>query len=283
MPHFVSEQSYGKCNVRLTKLSRANNRHSIVELSADIQLDGDFDAAYTAADNRLVVPTDTMKNTVYVLAKQHDIPSIESFGQMLGKHFIDHFDHVTRATVHLSEQPWQRILVDETGHDHAFLASNSFRATAVVSADRDSVKTTSGIEDLTVLKTTDSGFSDFLKDGYTTLADTDDRIFGTTITAEWDYADDTADWSNCREIIRETLLKVFATHDSKSVQHTLYAMASAALDACDAVQSIKLQMPNQHRLLVDLTPFGLDNDNEIFVPTSEPFGMISATVERGAD
>jgi len=145
------------------------------------------------------------------------------------------------------------------------------------------VNTSSGIDGLTVLKTTDSGFSDFLRDEYTTLADTDDRIFATKITAQWDYADETVDWSDCREIIRETLLRVFATHDSKSVQHTLYEMASASLDACYAVQSIKLLMPNQHRLLIDLEPFGLDNENEIFVPTSEPFGMISATVDRGSN
>ena len=283
MPHSISRQSYGKCDVNLTQVSRDKNRHSIIELTADIELDGDFEASYVAGDNRLVIPTDTMKNTVYALAKQRGVACLESFGQILVKHFVDSFQHVSRAMARLSEQPWRRISVDGSEHPHAFIGGGSLRHIATVSSDRSSLEITSGLDGLTVLKTTGSGFSGFLKDQYTTLQKTDDRIFATTISSKWDYREQNADWTHCRQVVRETLLEVFATHESHSVQQTLYAMASAVLEACAALKSITLNLPNQHRLLADLKPFGLDNENEIFVPTSEPYGVISATVERGSD
>ena len=283
MPYFVSDQSYGKCALHLTKVSRTGARHSVDELTVDIELDGDFSAAYTAADNRLVVPTDTMKNTVYALAKQHDITPIESFGQRIGQHFIGAFDHVTRATARLTKQPWQRILVDGSEHDHAFIGTSVERETAIVSNDRQSLQITSGLDSLSVLKTTRSGFCGFLRDRYTTLEETADRILATTMTASWDSDRPDTDWTSCRRAVRRALVETFAEHDSASVQHTLYAMASAALDRCQNIQAITLEMPNQHRILVDLKPFELENVDEIFVATREPHGMISATVRRDSD
>ena len=176
MKHNITRQSYGKCQVNLTKVSRAGPQHSIIELTADIELDGDFDATYLAGDNRLVIPTDTMRNTVYALAKQRGVSAIESFGQILVKHFIDSFQHVSRATVRLSEQPWRRIAVDGSEHPHAFIGGDTMRHIATVSGDRSSVEIMSGLDGLTVLKTTGSGFSGFLKDQYTTLQETEDRV-----------------------------------------------------------------------------------------------------------
>ena len=283
MQHTITYQSYGKCQVNLTKVSREGPLHSIIELTADIELDGDFEASYRAGNNSLVIPTDTMKNTVYALAKQHGVASIESFGQTLVEHFIDSFAHVSRATVRLSEQPWRRIAVNNSEHPHAFIGGGSLRYLATVCSDRSSLEITSGLDGLTVLKTSGSGFSGFVKDQYTTLQDTDDRVFATTINSQWNYRDQHVEWPSCRQVVRETLLKVFATHKSLSVQQTLYAMAGAVLEGCTVVKSITLTLPNQHRLVVDLKPFGLDNDNEVFVSTSEPYGVISTTVERGSD
>ena len=80
--------------------------------------------------------------------------------------------------------------------------------------------------------------------------------------------------------IRETLLETFAHHQSKSVQHTLYAMGKAALDSNPEIDDINLSMPNKHCLLVDLSRFGQDNPNEIFVPVDEPHGNIQARLRR---
>jgi len=283
MTHSLSSQSYGKCGVRLTRVSRDGVEHSLVELTADICLEGDFDAAYTDADNRLVIPTDTMKNTVYALAKKRGVANIESFGRILADHFIDRFDHVRRATVHLSEQPWQRITIDGVASPHAFTGCSTERFHSTVTNDGQSVETKSGLTGLVVLKTTNTGFSGFLRDEYTTLPDVDDRIFATAISADWKYRVNDADWTQCRDVIRQALLQVFATHKSLSVQQTLLIMGSAAIDGCDAISEISLSMPNQHRLLVDLEPFGLENGNEVFVPTDEPFGLINGTVQRSTD
>ena len=282
MPHSISRQSYGKCAVPLTKVSRIGSRHSVVELTVDVELDGDFEAAYTMAANRLVIPTDTMKNTIYVLGKQHDIAGIESFGQHVVQHFINTFEHVTCATVRLTKQPWQRILVDGAEHDHAFMGRGVERETATVSSDRLALQITSGLDGLTLLKTTGSGFSGFLRDRFTTLEETADRILATTVTASWDSRPDT-DWTSCREVVRRALVETFAEHHSASVQHTLYAMASAALDECRTIQTITLEMPNQHRIPVDLEPFALESAGEVFAAASEPYGMIRATVGRDVE
>lgn len=277
----ITQHSYGKNQVRLTRVTRHNGQHSLIELTADIELEGEFESAYTEGDNHLVVPTDTIKNTLYALAKQKGVLGLESFGCSVVKHFLDHFQHVSHATIRLWEHPWTRIVVDGKSHPHAFCGSGGECFTAVVSGDRTDLRITSGIDGLAVLKTSGSGFRNFLKDPYTTMEETDDRILATTITADWNYRGTDNDWPACRRLVRTTLLEVFATHQSLSVQHTLYAMASAALDVCDELQSITLRMPNQHRILVDLKPFGLVNDNEIFVPTAAPQGMIQATVNRG--
>ncbi len=276
----IAQHSYGKNQVHLTKVSRHNGQDSLTELTADVELEGEFESAYMDGDNRLIVPTDTMKNTLYVLAQKNGVPSLESFGCTVVNHFLDCYQHVTHVTVRLWEHLWQRILVGGKSHPHAFCASGGECFTSVVSSDRAKLRITSGIDGLAVLKTRGSGFQNFLKDQYTTLEETEDRILATTITADWNYRDSASKWSACRRRIRETLLEVFATHQSRSVQHTLYAMASAALDVCDGLQSITLRMPNQHRILVDLEPFGLVNSGEIFVLTEAPQGIIQATVNR---
>jgi urate oxidase len=277
----ITQHSYGKNQVHLTKVTRHNGQDSLTELTADVKLEGEFESAYMDGDNRLIVPTDTMKNTLYVLAQKNGVPNLESFGCTVVNHFLDCYQHVTRATIRLWQHLWTHIVVDGESHPHAFCGSGGECFTSVVSSDRAKLLITSGIDRLAVLKTRDSGFQNFLKDQYTTLEETEDRILATTITADWNYRGTHNDWPACRRRIRETLLEVFATHQSRSVQHTLYAMASAALDVCDGLQSITLRMPNQHRILVDLEPFGLVNDNEIFVPTAAPQGMIRATVNRG--
>ena len=277
----ITQHSYGKNQVRLTKVTCHNGQDSLTELTADVELEGGFESAYMDGDNRLIVPTDTMKNTLYVLAQKNGVPNLESFGCTVVNHFLDCYQHVTHVTVRLWEHLWERILVGGKSHPHAFCASGGECFTSVVSSDRAKLRITSGIDGLAVLKTSGSGFQNFLKDQYTTLEETEDRILATTITANWDYRDADSNWSACRRRIRETLLEVFATHQSLSVQHTLYAMASAALDVCDGLQSITLRMPNQHRILVDLEPFGLVNSGELFVPTEAPQGIIKATVNRG--
>jgi len=269
---------YGKSHVRLVKLRRSRDPHEIVDLTIDVQLEGAFDAVYVEGDNAACLATDTMKNTVYALARQDPIVSVESFGLRLAEHFIA-APHVGRVRLSAIEQRWDRLAVGGQPHPHAFVQPGGEQWTAVVTADRDRREVVSGLIGLVVLKTTDSAFAGFPRDRFTTLPDTNDRILATSVAASWRYASAAADFS-ARERIRTALLDTFAAHDSRSVQHTLYAMGEAALAACTDLLEITLSLPNRHHLLVDLKPFGLDNPNEIFVATDQPYGLIEATIRR---
>ena len=263
---------YGKSRVRLVKVRRGAATHDVVDLTLDIQLEGAFDAVYVDGDNASCHATDTMKNTVYALARQDSMDHAERFALRLADHFIAK-PAVARVRVTLAEHPWTRL------GPHAFVQPGGETWTAVVTRDRQRVEIVSGLTNLVVLKTADSAFSAFSRDEYTTLPETEDRILATSITASWTYQSADVDFST-RQRIRAALVDTFAAHVSRSVQHTLYAMGEAALAACADITAITLALPNRHHLLVDLEPFGLDNPNEIFVATEEPFGLIEATVRR---
>jgi urate oxidase len=288
MPHKVWSQSYGKSRVRLTKVYRETAFHEVVELSVDVELDGDFDAAYTRGDNSRVIPTDTMKNTVYAFARELDVRELETFAWTLGSRFVENFDHVTQAMVKVTERPWQRIEAAGKGHPHAFLGASGERHTCQALVNRTGEGEPEGtiecgLEGLALLKTTQSGFSGFLRDEFTTLKDAEDRIFATNVTASWSYNDTPDDWRGIRRRIRGKLIHEFAARFSPSVQATLYEMCAGVLDAEPVVEEISLSMPNMHRMLVDLSPFELDNPNVVFVPTDEPHGNITASVCRERD
>ncbi|MGI9176567.1 MAG: factor-independent urate hydroxylase [Pirellulales bacterium] len=281
-PARIAQQSYGKSLVRLTKVTRHADRHELKEIAVDIVLEGAFEASYLAGDNRCLVATDTMKNTVYALAAGHPLDSIESFAVALADHFIDRNDHVTAATVTIEEASWRRIEnEDGLAHPHAFIAGGTARRTCRVRNDRTAPQVEAGVTGLTLVKTTNSAFRDFLRDEFTTLIDADDRIFGTSVEGRWRYAAGSQPgWNAAFTKVCRTLVDVFAAHRSLAVQQTLYDMGRAALAACPEVEEIALEMPNQHRIPLDLTPFGLPNRHEIFVTTSEPYGLIRATLHR---
>ena len=276
----LTKQSYGKSQVCLSYVTRQDDRHDFVQMTVDVALEGDFETAYSAGDNSVVVPTDTMKNSVYAIARQRGVESIEAFAMDLANHFYDSFEHVEKATVSVVQSLWHRIELDDVAHGHAFTGGGSEQNTCQVTSFADGISMRSGLTGLQVLKTAQSGFSGFIKDKFTTLKETHDRIFATTITADWPCLDEHHDWTKSRATIRNLLLDVFAHQYSPSVQKTLHDMASSVLLACREVEEISLVMPNQHHLLADIEKLGLRNENDIFVPTPEPFGVISATLRR---
>lgn len=269
---------YGKARVRLVKVRRRHDPHELVDLTLDVQLEGAFEPVYASGDNHLCVATDTMKNTVYAFARNDDIAHVELFAEALATHFAAQ-PAVARVRIAAAEQPWQRVSVGGRPHPHAFAQPGGEQWTTVVTRDSEGTQVSSGVTNLVLLKTTDSAFADFARDRFTTLSDTTDRILATAVTASWRYRPGMRDYS-VREHIRQVLIETFAAHNSRSVQHTLYAMADAALAACSDIIDISLSMPNRHHLLVDLKPFGLDNPNEVFVATDQPYGLIEATVRR---
>jgi urate oxidase len=289
----LSWNRYGKLGIRLVKVRRtpagpatagshaADVPHELVDLTIDVQLEGDFGAVYVDGDNTPCLATDTMKNTVYAMARQDPINHVETFAARLADHFLAK-PAVSRVRISAVEQPWGRLSSGGRPHPHAFVQAGGEHWTAVVTRDTSGVHIVSGLANLIVLKTSDSAFAGFPRDEYTTLPGTSDRLMATSITASWTYRQDTSDFS-VRAAVRRALVETFAGHVSRSVQHTLYAMGEAALSACPDVVAITLSLPNRHHLLVDLKPFGLDNPNEIFVATDRPFGLIEATITRTSD
>jgi urate oxidase len=269
---------YGKARVRLVKVRRRNDPHEIVDLTLDVQLEGAFEAVYVDGVNQRCLATDTMKNTVYAFARNDDLDHVEAFAERLADHFAEQ-PAVTRVRISATEHPWRRVAVAGHPHPHAFVQPGAEAWTAVVTCDGEGTHVASGLTNLVLLKTTDSAFAGFPRDKFTTLTETSDRILATAVTASWRYRTGMRDFS-VRDRIREALVETFAAHDSRSVQHTLYAMAQTALDVCADITEMTMSLPNRHHVLVDLAPFGLDNPHEVFVATDQPYGLIEATVRR---
>jgi urate oxidase len=276
----LGRNSYGKSKVRLFRVNREGARHLVSDLTVDVAFEGDYQAVHLEGDNARVLPTDTMRNTVYALARQHPVEPVEVFGASLGAHFLATTDAAQRVRVRIARHGWVRIRAGDSGHDHSFVRGSGERRMAWVCSERDGVRYEAGVEEMEVLKTTRSAFTGYIKDPYTTLPETRDRIFATVVTARWRYASVPADFDVAFVAARDALLDTFAEHDSLSVQQTLFAMGEALLAEVPEVESVRLSLPNRHHLLFDIGRFGLDNQNEVFVPTSEPFGLIEATVER---
>jgi urate oxidase len=276
----LAHAAYGKSRVRLVQVSRRPDRHELRDLTIAIRFEGRYDASYTAGDNTNVLPTDTMKNTVYALAARQPIADPERFGITLARHFLDRNPDLTRTTIEVTEHPWGRLPRGDREHGHAFVRKGAETRTAAVHADREAVVVRAGLADLVILKSAHSAFAGFPRDEYTTLPETRDRVFATSLTATWRYRDRDVEFGSTWQAVRRILLDVFAEHRSESVQHTLHAMGQAVLVNLSDVSEIHLAMPNKHHLPVDLRPFGLENQNEIFVPTEEPHGFIEATLTQ---
>lgn len=284
MPTTLTHNAYGKSRVRLTKVVRRGPVHELFEIDAAVQLEGDFEAAYRAGDNRDVVATDTIKNTVYVLAKENEFDSVEQFALILAGHFPATYPQVKRATVELKQAAWRRIEVDGKPHDHAFTGGGSQLryARAIAGRNVTTVPTlVGGVRDLLVLKTTASEWQNFHADRYRTLKDAADRIMATKVDADWTYNALDAAFPAAAAAIDAAILTTFATRHSLGVQQTLLDMGEAALAACPAIDSISFELPNLHRIPFNLEPFGLKFEQDVFVATDEPYGLIKGTVARG--
>lgn len=276
-------QNYGKQRVRVLKVLRGAPRHEVKELEVGVRLEGDFESSYTAADNSKVVATDTMKNTVHVLAHQHLGLQTEPFALLLARHFLESYPQVGRVVIETGESRWSRMSADGRPHPHAFVGATARPVTRVAATRGGAPEIESGIEDLLVMKSTGSGFVGYPKDAYTTLPETTDRILATQMRAIWHWGPPPApefDWNAANALILEALLRVFAVNYSPSVQTTLFEMAGAALAACPQIARVSLAMPNKHYLPLNLKPFGLENPNVSFLPTDEPHGQIEAVVDR---
>jgi urate oxidase len=269
----LGDNQYGKAETHMVRVTKSGARHELKDLNVSVALSGDFAETHLTGDNSKVVPTDTQKNTVFAFAKD-PIGEIEDFGIRLARHFVSEFASVYRARVSIEEFGWERI------HDHAFVRAGLEKRLATVTCTDDGTWVVAGVGDLVVLKSTGSEFHGFVKDRFTTLPETRDRIMATSLLARWRYAGSDIDWRKSFDVIRRLLLDTFATKHSLSLQQTLYAMGEAVLQAHREVAEIRMTMPNRHHFAVDLSPFGMANDNEVFYAADRPYGLIEGTVTR---
>jgi len=277
----VAENKYGKSRVRLVQVKHKAGWHDLREWTVEVMLQGDFDSCFVEADNSKILPTDTMKNMVYSLARNSGAGCMEEFAKELIEFLLGRNPQVSAAEVSIAEKAWEHLQSGGKSQPTTFVQSSGESQTTKVTHARQSTSSVnSGFENLIIMKTSGSAFEGYIQDSLTTLPPAKDRLLGTSVGANWNYSHTDVDYRSLRAKVRDILLAEFAGHDSKSVQHTLYAMGKAVLEKVAEVEDIELAMPNKHCLLVDLSRFGQDNPNEIFVPVDEPHGNIQARLRR---
>lgn len=274
------ENRYGKGRVRVLRLHKDGDRHEVRELDVRAMMTGDFGRLFTDADNRKAVSTDTVKNLINVVARENLSLDTEAFCHAVCGRFLERYPQVMGVDVTAHETRWQRMTLEGHPHNHGFVLDNNGRPFASVVATRQGSTLRSGIAEFTVMKTTQSGWDNYAKDSYTTIRETRDRICATSLMASWNWRAVPGDYRATNATILRTMLEVFATTYSESVQDSLYRMGMAALAAVPEIETVTLAAPNKHYIPINLAAFDLSNDNMVFLPTDEPHGQIECTIGR---
>jgi urate oxidase len=276
----LGKNQYGKAENRIVRIYHDTPRHEIHDINVSTCLRGDFSAAHLAGDQSDVLPTDTQKQTAYAYAKEKGLESIENYGLALARHFVHDVNPVQAARIEIDEYAWERAVVDGTEHDHTWIRKGQEVHTAAITVDGDSEWVVGGLKDLVILKSTGSEFAGFLEDEYTILEPTHDRVMATSLVAQWRFITVDLDWDGVYSGIKSRLINQFAVVQSLALQQTLYEMGAAVLKAYPDIAEIRLSAPNKHHFVYDLSPFGLENNNDVFNADDRPYGLIQTTVTR---
>jgi urate oxidase len=276
----LGKNQYGKAENRVVRIYRDAPRHEIHDINVSTCLRGDFSAAHLTGDQTAVLPTDTQKQTAYAYAKEKGLLSIEDYGLALARHFVSDVEPVQAARIEIDEYAWERAVVDGAEHNHTWTRKGQEVRTAAITVDGDGEWVVGGLKDLIVLKSTGSEFAGFLEDRYTILEPTHDRVMATSLVAQWRFTTSEVDWETVYADIKTHLIKQFAVVQSLALQQTLYEMGKAVLTAYPQIAEVRLSAPNKHHFAYDLSPFGLQNNNEVFHADDRPYGLIQATVTR---
>ncbi len=272
---------YGKARVRVMRIHRVGERQEVSQLNVQAMLEGDFARTFTHADNSDSVSTDTVKNIVNIVARENTGLGTEEFCQVLARRYLDLYPQVASVDVTAHETKWSRLSFGGKPHPHSFILDSNGKPFVEVTATRQGSSLVSGIDGFTFMKSTQSGWEGYVKDPYTTIKETDDRMCATSMVASWKWSAKPASYPATNAKILATVLEVFSTTYSASVQDSLYRMGEAALAAVPEISEISMACPNMHFIPMNLTAFGLDNNNDVFLPTDEPHGQIECTVGRG--
>jgi urate oxidase len=276
----LGKNQYGKAENRVVRIYRDTPQHEIHDINVSTCLRGDFSAAHLTGDQSDVLPTDTQKQTAYAYAKEKGLQQIESYGLALARHFVNEIDPVVAARIEIDEYAWERAVVNGREHDHTWIRKGQEVRTAAVTVDGDGEWVVGGLKDLIILKSTGSEFAGFLEDDYTVLEPTHDRVMATSLVAQWRFTTVDVDWDAVYSGVKAHLVEQFAVVQSLALQQTLYEMGAAVLRAYPEIAEVRLSAPNKHHFVYDLSPFGLENNNEVFHADDRPYGLIQASVTR---
>jgi urate oxidase len=280
----LGKNQYGKAENRVVRIYRDNPRHEIHDVNVSTCLRGDFSAAHLVGDQGDVLPTDTQKQTAYAYAYEKGLLSIEDYGLALARHFVHDVEPVEGARIEIDEYAWERAIVDGTEHDYTWIRKGQEVRTAAITVDAEGEWVVGGLKDMVILKSTGSEFAGYLEDTYTILEPTHDRVMATSLVAQWRYHRTGSDWDIAWEAtyvgIKTQLVKQFALVQSLALQQTLYEMGKAVLETYPFIAEVRLSAPNKHHFVYDLSPFGLENNREVFHADDRPYGLIQATVTR---
>ncbi|MEU6608466.1 factor-independent urate hydroxylase [Streptomyces shenzhenensis] len=292
-PVVLGQNQYGKAENRVVRITRDGATHHIKDLNVSVALSGDMDDVHYSGSNANVLPTDTTKNTVYAFAKEYGIESAEQFGIHLARHFVTSQAPIRTARIRIEEYGWERIETSDAGSRpagadegrHSFVRTGQETRLTQITYDGAAWEVVSGLKDLVVMNSTNSEFWGYVKDKYTTLQEAHDRILATQVAGRWrfNWSDDEQrmpPWEESYEQTRKHLLQAFAETYSLSLQQTLYQMGARIIDHRGEIDEVRFSLPNKHHFLVDLEPFGLKNDNEVYYAADRPYGLIEATVLR---
>ncbi|MCP3754109.1 MULTISPECIES: factor-independent urate hydroxylase [unclassified Streptomyces] len=293
MATILGQNQYGKAENRVVKITRDGDTHHIKDLNVSVALSGDMDDVHYSGSNANVLPTDTTKNTVYAFAKEYGIESAEQFGIHLARWFVNSQEPIQKARIRIEEYSWSRIATSDAnskfiGSDevnHSFVRNGGETRVTQITYDGKNWEVISGLKDLVVMNSTNSEFWGYVKDKYTTLKEAYDRILATQVSARWrfSWSDDDQrmpNWEKSYAETRKHMLQAFAETYSLSLQQTLYQMGSRIINHRSEIDEVRFSLPNKHHFLVDLEPFGLKNDNEVYFAADRPYGLIEATVLR---
>jgi len=280
MAIILGDNQYGKAENRVVRIYRDTKRHEIRDLNVTTALRGPFAPAYLSGDQSNVLPTDSQKNTIFAFAKSKGILAIEDFGLELARHFVGDVEPVEGARIEIEEYAWERAVVDGAEHDHTWLRKGQEVRTAAITVDAAGEHVIAGFKDLVILKSTGSEFAGFLKDEYTTLPETHDRVMATSLDVKWRYIGTDVEWDAVYADVKRLMVREFATLQSLALQQTLWHMGRAVLEEIPEIVEVRLAAPNKHHFLVDLSPFGLENPGEVFIAADRPYGLVECTVLR---
>ncbi len=281
MAIILGDNQYGKAESRVVRIYRDSPRHEIRDLNVTTALRGAFAPAYLVGDQSNVLPTDTQKNTAFAFAKSHGVASLEGYGLGLARHFVHDVDPVDGARIELEEFAWRRAEIDGVEHNHTWLRTGEEVRTAAITVDATGEQVVAGFKGLTILKSTGSQFAGFYADEFTTLPETFDRVMATSLVARWRYSTtDGVDWDAAYAAAKQVMVREFATLHSLALQQTLWHMGKAVLEEIPTIAEIRLAAPNKHHHIVDLTPFNLENNGEVFIAADRPYGLIEAQILR---